>query len=355
MPTNRLFQHGEEFPPGRHKGDWFGRGEEEREEEKEGVREEREQREERVVKETVSVSKSSSVSKVSVKMGGVSVRHPDTEVSWRGEEGWREQEWGVEDEGRREQRLLQPLPPLEVEARVRESFFQRLLSRLQDLADVRVREEELLRLEEEAELLNTLEENSGYQLIYREDGEEYADYYSLPIVFYTDQEYDTLEEPLGPPSPDLWHAATSDLSTPETPDLWDPATPEVRSPEARGRALSLPLVELEDDLKEMEEAEEENEEELEEEVASAVSVGVTRPNVDPTPPDELEKEAAKEVEEAATVDNSEENFLEGVEVVIDRSRVELLTFRNKIGIFIGVVMIVLTVSGGSWVIDAIGG
>jgi len=207
-----------------------------------------------------------------------------------------------------------------------------------------VREEELLRLEEEAELLNTLEENSGYQLIYREDGEEYADYYSLPIVFYTDQEYDTLEEPLGPPSPDLWHAATSDLSTPETPDLWDPATPEVRSPEARGRALSLPLVELEDDLKEMEEAEEENEEELEEEVASAVSVGVTRPNVDPTPPDELEKEAAKEVEEAATVDNSEENFLEGVEVVIDRSRVELLTFRNKIGIFIGVVMIVLTVS-----------
>lgn len=207
-----------------------------------------------------------------------------------------------------------------------------------------MREEELLRLEEEAELLNTLEENSGYQLIYREDGEEYADYYNLPIVFYTDQEYDVLGEPVPPPTPDLWDSATSELSTPETQDLWDPATPEVRSPEARGRALSLPLVELEEDLKEMEEAEEEHKEELEEEEAPAVSVGVTRPNVDPTPPDEVEKEAAKEVEEAATVDNSEESFLEDVEVVIDRSRVELLTFRNKIGIFIGVVMIVLTVS-----------
>merc|ERR1712179_749691 len=32
------------------------------------------------------------------------------------------------------------------------------------------------------------------------------------------------------------------------------------------------------------------------------------------------------------------------EVLIDRSKVELLTFRNKIGIFIGVVMIVLTIS-----------
>ena len=51
----RTFQHGEEFPPGRGKGDWFQRErteeeEEERDEGEEGVREENEGREDDMLK-----------------------------------------------------------------------------------------------------------------------------------------------------------------------------------------------------------------------------------------------------------------------------------------------------------------
>ena len=72
-------------------------------------------------KEKVSVSQSSSVSKVSVKMGGVSVSGRDTK------------------EVRGERRL--DAGSNQLEADVRQSFFQQLLDRLQDLADVRIEEE----------------------------------------------------------------------------------------------------------------------------------------------------------------------------------------------------------------------
>merc|ERR1712045_323068 len=113
-----LAQHGEEFPPGRGgKGDWFQRERTEEEENEGGG--------ERVIeggKETVSVSQSSSVSKVSVKMGGVSISGRDTK------------------ELRGERKLAAGFNQLEAD--VRQSFFQQLLDRLQDLADVRVEEEE---------------------------------------------------------------------------------------------------------------------------------------------------------------------------------------------------------------------
>merc|ERR1719445_759500 len=80
-----------------------------------------------------------------------------------------------------------------------------------------------------------------------------------------------------------------------------------------------------------------------EEVSAAVSVGVSRPNVASTPTDEVEKEALEEVARMGG-DTEEEEEEIPAEVLIDRSKVELLTFRNKIGIFIGVVMIVLTIS-----------
>merc|ERR1711928_315212 len=80
-----------------------------------------------------------------------------------------------------------------------------------------------------------------------------------------------------------------------------------------------------------------------EEVSAAVSVGVSRPNVASTPTDEVEKEALEEVSRMGG-DTEEEEEEIPAEVLIDRSKVELLTFRNKIGIFIGVVMIVLTIS-----------
>merc|ERR1712037_438907 len=106
-----------------------------------------------------------------------------------------------------------------------------------------------------------------------------------------------------------------------------PEPEEGRSSYARGRALTFGIAENqeEDKVVEMLEIEEEEAEKGElEEVSVAVSVGVRRPNVATTPTDEEEEIAA--------------------EVLIDRSKVELLTFRNKIGIFIGVVMIVLTIS-----------
>merc|ERR1712037_1017527 len=76
-----------------------------------------------------------------------------------------------------------------------------------------------------------------------------------------------------------------------------------------------------------------------EEVSVAVSVGVRRPNVATTPTDEVEKEAEEEVG-GRSGDTQEEEEEIAAEVLIDRSKVELLTFRNKIGVF----MIVLTIS-----------
>ena len=120
-----VFQHGEEFPPGRDKGDWFRR-EQEEEEHQEEDREER--------KETFSVSSSSSVSKVSVKIGGVSV---SGNKRGRGQGG--RALWGQEQEvrARGQEQEVQEVPlwadrdtlPILQEARVRQSFFQRLLSK----------------------------------------------------------------------------------------------------------------------------------------------------------------------------------------------------------------------------------
>merc|ERR1712180_211182 len=85
-----------------------------------------------------------------------------------------------------------------------------------------------------------------------------------------------------------------------------------------------------------EEIEKEAVNELWSEVVSNVfasgEVEVTGPNVDFTVYSETEE------------DDKEEETVEGVSVLIDRSAVELLTFRNKIGIFIGVIMIALTIS-----------
>ena len=348
----RTFQHGEEFPPGRGKGDWFQRErteeeEEERDEGEEGVREENEGREERVIeggKETVSVSQSSSVSKVSVKMGGVSVSGRDTK------------------ELRGSRKLAAGYNQLEAD--VRQSFFQQLLDRLQDLADVRVEEEEeeegAMNNEELAEWsqegeeethdhLNSLEEApAGYQLIYRDDDvDDYGDYYGLPsYAYYTDEDYaDMLEEEQLLRLEESWQAPESPAAAPM--DLL-PLPEEGRSSYARGRALTFGIAD--DQLEEekvvemLEIVEEEAEEEELEEVSAAVSVGVRLPNVATTPTDEVEKEAEEEVG-GRRGDTQEEEEEIAAEVLIDRSKVELLTFRNKIGIFIGVVMIVLTISG----------
>jgi len=333
-----LAQHGEEFPPGRGKGDWFQR-------ERTRVREENEEREERVIeggKETVSVSQSSSVSKVSVKMGGVSVSGRDTK------------------ELRGSRKLAAGYNQLEAD--VRQSFFQQLLDRLQDLADVRVEEEE----EEEGEMnneelaewsqegeeethdhLNSLEEApAGYQLIYRDDDvDDYGDYYGLPsYAYYTDEDYaDMLEEEQLLRLEESWQAPESPAAAPM--DLL-PLPEEGRSSYARGRALTFGIADGQEEEKfveMLEIVEEEAEEEELEEVSAAVSVGVRLPNVATTPTDEVEKEAEEEVG-GRRGDTQEEEEEIAAEVLIDRSKVELLTFRNKIGIFIGVVMIVLTIS-----------
>ena len=341
----RTFQHGEEFPPGRGKGDWFQR--ERTEEEEEGVREENEGREERVIeggKETVSVSQSSSVSKVSVKMGGVSVSGRDTKEL-------------------RGSRKLASAGYNQLEADVRQSFFQQLLDRLQDLADVRVEQEEeeengemnneeLAEWRKEGEThdhLNSLEEApAGYQLIYRDDDvDDYGDYYGLPsYAYYTDEDYaDMLEEEQLLRLEESWQAPESPAAAPM--DLL-PLPEEGRSSYARGRALTFGIaddqLEEENVVEMLEIVEEEGEEEELEEVSAAVSVGVRRPNVATTPTDEVEKEAEEEVG-GRRGDTQEEEEEIAAEVLIDRSKVELLTFRNKIGIFIGVVMIVLTISG----------
>merc|ERR1712088_799844 len=92
---------------------------------------------------------------------------------------------------------------------------------------------------------------------------------------------------------------------------------DARSSYARGRALALEVAE----------------DGVEESVEEVLEI--------------LEGEAEKEaLEEVARMggDTEEEEEEIPAEVLIDRSKVELLTFRNKIGIFIGVVMIVLTIS-----------
>jgi len=322
-------------------------GRERTEEEEEGVREENEGREERVIeggKETVSVSQSSSVSKVSVKMGGVSVSGRDTEEL-------------------RGSRKLAAGGYNQLEADVRQSFFQQLLDRLQDLADVRVEQEEqeengemnneeLAEWRKEGEThdqLNSLEEApAGYQLIYRDDDvDDYGDYYGLPsYAYYTDEDYaDMLEEEQLLRLEESWQAPESPAAAPM--DLL-PLPEEGRSSYARGRALTFGIaddqLEEENVVEMLEIVEEEGEEEEElEEVSAAVSVGVSRPNVATTPTDEVEKEAEEEVG-GRRGDTQEEEEEIAAEVLIDRSKVELLTFRNKIGIFIGVVMIVLTIS-----------
>merc|ERR1711936_1144388 len=328
-----LAQHGEEFPPGRGgKGDWFQR---ERTEENEGGGE-------RVIeggKETVSVSQSSSVSKVSVKMGGVSISGRDTK------------------ELRVERKLAAGFNQLEAD--VRQSFFQQLLDRLQDLADVRVEEEESEENKEElAEWskegeeethhhLNSLEEAPvGYQLIYRDDEvDDYTDYYGIPYVYYTDEDYADILEEEQLRLEESWQTPESLAASPM--ELLPRLPEEGRSSFARGRALTFDVADKQGEKKVeemLEIIEEEAEKEELEEVSASVSVGVRLPNVATTPTDEVEKEAEEEVGRRSGDTQEEEEEGIAAEVLIDRSRVELLTFRNKIGIFIGVVMIVLTIS-----------
>ena len=223
----RTFQHGEEFPPGRGgKGDWFQRERTEEEENEGGG--------ERVIeggKETVSVSQSSSVSKVSVKMGGVSISGRDTK------------------ELRGERKLAAGFNQLEAD--VRQSFFQQLLDRLQDLADVRVEEEESEENKEElAEWskegeeethhhLNSLEEAPvGYQLIYRDDEvDDYTDYYGIPYVYYTDEDYADILEEEQLRLEESWQAPESLAASPM--ELLPRLPEEGRSSFARGRALTF--------------------------------------------------------------------------------------------------------------------
>merc|ERR1719495_400675 len=118
-----------------------------------------------------------------------------------------------------------------------------------------------------------------------------------------------------------------------------------RSLGARGRSLVF----LEEDFKRegaKKKEKDEKKEELEEEavndlwsevvsnVFASGEVEVTGPNVDFTVYSETEedvKEGRRGEEEED--EEEEEETVEGVSVLIDRSAVELLTFRNKIGIF----------------------
>merc|ERR1712203_941181 len=193
-----------------------------------------EEREGRVIeggKEKVSVSQSSSVSKVSVKMGGVSISGRDTK------------------ELRGERKLAAGFNQLEAD--VRQSFFQQLLDRLQDLADVRVEEEESEENKEElAEWskegeeethhhLNSLEEAPvGYQLIYRDDEvDDYTDYYGIPYVYYTDEDYADILEEEQLRLEESWQAPESLAASPM--ELLPRLPEEGRSSFARGRALTF--------------------------------------------------------------------------------------------------------------------
>jgi len=242
----------------------------------------------------------------------------------------------------------------QLEADVRQSFFQQLLDRLQDLADVRFEEEEaemenLGEWSEEAETddhINSLEEApAGYQLIYRDDEvDDYGDYYGLPYAYYTDEDYADMLEEEQLRLEESWQAPESLAAT--TMELL-PVPEDARSSYARGRALTFDIKEDQEEEKVVEMleiVEEEAEKEELEEVSAAVSVGVRLPNVATTPTDEVEKEAEEEVGGRSGDTQEEEEEEIAAEVLIDRSKVELLTFRNKIGIFIGVVMIVLTIS-----------
>merc|ERR1712088_593732 len=243
-------------------------------------------------------------------------------------------------------------------ADVRQSFFQQLLDRLQDLADVRVEEEESEENKEElAEWsregeeethhhLNSLEEAPvGYQLIYRDDEvDDYTDYYGIPYVYYTDEDYADILEEEQLRLEESWQAPESLAASPM--ELLPRLPEEGRSSFARGRALTFDVADNQGEKKTeemLEIIEEEAEKEELEEVSASVSVGVRLPNVATTPTDEVEKEAEEEVGRRSG-DTQEEEEEIAAEVLIDRSKVELLTFRNKIGIFIGVVMIVLTIS-----------
>merc|ERR1712203_1318005 len=154
----------------------------------------------------------------------------------------------------------------------------------------------------------------------------------IPYVYYTDEDYTDMLEEEQLRLEESWQAPEAPAASPI--DLLH-LPGDARSSYARGRALALEVEEdgVEESVEEvLEILEGEAEKDELEEVSAAVSVGVSRPNVASTPTDEVEKEAEEEEEEIPA------------EVLIDRSKVELLTFRNKIGIFIGVVMIVLTIS-----------
>jgi len=358
----------------------------------------------------ISVSQSSSVSKVSVKFGGITVRQ-ETEDSKR-------------HSGRTnslpQSTQTKNLPPHtleeanvdEVEANIRQSFFQRLLSKLQSLASIRVQEglreelelvesraekekeeerrsekeqeqevrrwEQELKRGEELEKFNAISDNKldeGYQLVYRDgDIQEYLDYTEEDYMYYSDDQ-DTLYDGQGR----IEQINSSKQSNKEKIDkvlddtnnevdndsVWAPtlgsefSTDEKnpgsgRSLGARGRSLVF----LEEDFKregakkkekdeKKEELEEEAVNELWSEVVSNVfasgEVEVTGPNVDFTVYSETEEDV-KEGRRGEEEEEEEEETVEGVSVLIDRSAVELLTFRNKIGIFIGVIMIALTIS-----------
>ena len=175
---------------------------------------------------------------------------------------------------------------------------------------------------------------------------DYIDYYGIPYVYYTDEDYADILDEEHLRLEESWKAPESLAASPM--ELLPRLPEEGRSSFARGRALTFDVADKQGERKVdelLEIIEEEAEKEELEEVSASVSVGVRRPNVATTPTDEVEKEAEEEVGRRSGDTQEEEEEGIAAEVLIDRSKVELLTFRNKIGIFIGVVMIVLTISG----------
>ena len=128
--------------------------------------------------------------------------------------------------------------------------------------------------------------------------------------------------------------------------------------EARGRALTLDVLEEEKELEpqvfesvgvqiyEVKKEVTEEEEEIGEEEGKDKMEEQDERVEEEGEAEELrqDKELEEVVEEVEAVKVVEE---EVTEVLINRSSVEPLTFRNKMGIFIGVLMIVLTTSGQS--------